>query len=79
MNDSRNYNDAIHVLKALRSKPVSLVTNNPKKVEALKEAGLELSGRKPIWGDVSEYNRNYLETKINRSGHLNEDGSCCND
>jgi len=79
VNDSRNYNDAIHVLKALRSKPVSLVTNNPKKVEALKEAGLELSGRKPIWGDVSEYNRNYLETKINRSGHLNEDGSCCND
>lgn len=79
VNDSRNYDDAIHVLKALRSKPVSLVTNNPKKVEALKEAGLELLSRKPIWGDVSEYNRNYLETKINRSGHLNDDGTCCND
>ncbi|SOC39631.1 GTP cyclohydrolase II [Ureibacillus acetophenoni] len=79
VNDSRNYGDAIQVLKALRSKPVSLVTNNPEKLEALKAAGLELVSRKPIWGDVSEYNRNYLETKIARSGHLNDDGTCCND
>ncbi len=79
VNDSRNYDDAIHVLKALRTKPVSLVTNNPKKLEALKDAGLELLSRKPIWGDVSEYNRNYLETKIQRSGHISEDGTCCND
>ncbi len=79
VNDSRNYDDAIQVLKVLRSKPVTLVTNNPKKLDALKEAGLELSGRKQIWGDVSEYNRNYLETKINRSGHINEESTCCND
>ncbi len=79
VNDSRNYDDAILVLKTLRSKPVALVTNNPEKVEALKASGLKLTGRKQIWGDISEFNRNYLETKINRSGHLNEDGTCCND
>jgi 3,4-dihydroxy 2-butanone 4-phosphate synthase / GTP cyclohydrolase II len=72
VDDSRNYEDAIEVLKALRSKPVTLITNNPKKLEALHQAGLSVTARAPIWGDVSEYNEKYLQTKINRSGHLNE-------
>jgi GTP cyclohydrolase II len=72
VDDSRNYSDAIQVLKALRSKPVTLMTNNPKKLEALQDAGLTLSKRKPIWGDISEYNEKYLQTKINKSGHLDE-------
>ncbi|MDN7243120.1 GTP cyclohydrolase II [Planococcus sp. N028] len=70
VDDSRNYGDAIAVLKTLRSKPVSLITNNPKKLAALEEAGLPLSGRTSIWGDESEFNSGYLQTKINRSGHL---------
>ena len=68
--DTRNYDDAIEVLKALRSKPVTLITNNPKKLKALKNAGAPLSGRTPLWGDVSEYNEKYLKTKVNKSGHL---------
>ncbi|GGB66291.1 GTP cyclohydrolase II [Fictibacillus barbaricus] len=72
VDDSRNYEDAIEVLKVLRSKPVTLITNNPKKLEALHHAGLSVSARAPIWGDVSEFNEKYLQTKINRSGHLDE-------
>lgn len=68
--DSRNYQEAIEVLKALRAKPVTLITNNPKKLEALREAGLSVSGRTPLWGDVSEYNERYLETKREKSGHI---------
>ncbi|WP_284037912.1 GTP cyclohydrolase II [Neobacillus sp. 114] len=79
VDDARNYSDAIRVLKALRSKPVTLITNNPKKLDALKNAGLPVSGRKPLWGDVSEYNEKYLQTKINRSGHLKDEGTCPND
>jgi GTP cyclohydrolase II len=79
VDDSRNYGDAIQVLKALRSKPVTLMTNNPKKLEALKNAGLPVSGRKPLWGDISEFNENYLQTKIKRSGHLEDEGTCPND
>ena len=75
VDDSRNYSDAIEVLKAMRSKPVTLITNNPKKVKALKDAGLALTGRTELWGDVSEYNEKYLQTKINRSGHLEEEGT----
>jgi GTP cyclohydrolase II len=70
VDDSRNYGDAIQVLKVLRSKPVILMTNNPKKLEALKNAGLKVSSRKPLWGGVSEFNESYLQTKIKRSGHI---------
>ncbi|TCN26594.1 GTP cyclohydrolase II [Mesobacillus foraminis] len=68
--DTRNYDDAIQVLKALRSKPVTLITNNPKKLKALKESGLPVSGRTPLWGDVSEFNEKYLNTKVKKSGHM---------
>ena len=79
VDDSRNYGDAIEVLKVLRTKPVTLITNNPKKVKALKDAGLSVAGRTPLWGDVSEYNEKYLHTKINRSGHMEEEGTFQND
>lgn len=81
VDDSRNYDDAIRVLKELRSKPVTLLTNNPKKLDALIDAGLSISGRTPLWGDVSEFNEAYLKTKIARSGHLEieDEGTCPND
>ncbi|HZG71803.1 MAG TPA: GTP cyclohydrolase II [Chondromyces sp.] len=79
VDDSRDYSDAILVLKALRNKPVTLITNNPRKLQALKDSGLPVSGRTPLWGDVSEYNEKYIETKINRSGHLRDEEACCND
>lgn len=78
VDDSRDYSDAIKVLKALRSKPVTLITNNPKKIDALVKSGLDLDNRIQIWGDVSEYNEKYLKTKVERSGHLDEDRGCCN-
>jgi GTP cyclohydrolase II len=68
--DSRDYSDAIEVLKALRTKSVTLITNNPKKLKALKAAGMSVSGRTPLWGDVSEYNKKYLQTKVKKSGHM---------
>jgi GTP cyclohydrolase II len=77
--DSRNYGDAIRVLRTLRSKPVTIITNNPKKLEALQRSGMAVEGRVPLWGDVSEYNASYLQTKMTRSGHMEQDGCCNND
>lgn len=74
VNDARNYDDAIQVLKTLRQKPVILITNNPRKMKALENAGLNLDGRMPLWGDVSEYNKKYLQTKVEKSGHLRDSG-----
>jgi len=76
--DSRDYSDAIKVLGHLRQKPVTLITNNPRKLAALRQAGLNVEGRVQLWGDVSTYNEKYLQTKIAKSGHLNEEEGCCN-
>ncbi|MCG7343829.1 GTP cyclohydrolase II [Sporosarcina sp. ACRSL] len=79
VDDARNYDDAIRVLKKLRTKPVKLMTNNPRKLEAMRNAGLPITGREPLWGDKSEFNEKYLQTKIKRSGHLGEEGIDPND
>ncbi|WP_453990301.1 GTP cyclohydrolase II [Bacillus nitroreducens] len=68
--DSRNYEDAIRVLTELRAKPVTLITNNPKKLAALQEHGLLSDTHIPLWGDISDYNKKYLETKVQKSGHI---------
>ncbi|WML43146.1 GTP cyclohydrolase II [Neobacillus sp. PS3-40] len=68
--DVRNYDDAIEVLKSLRSKQVAIITNNPRKMEALRKSGFDISDREPLWGDESEFNKLYLQTKVNRSGHF---------
>lgn len=78
-NDLRKYDDAITVLKTLRTKPVTLITNNPNKLAALRDSGMSVAGRTPLWGDISEYNKKYLKTKIVKSGHIEAERTCPND
>lgn len=68
--DHRSYEEAISVLKSLRKKPVSLITNNPKKLASLRKYGIGADTHVPLWGDISDYNRHYLQTKIEKSGHI---------
>lgn len=68
--DMRSYEDSITVLKKLREKPIKLITNNPRKLAAFRERGLQVEERIPLWGDVSLYNERYLQTKINKAGHI---------
>ncbi len=68
--DARSYDEALRVLKALRQLPVTLITNNPHKLEALQDSGANVVGRIPLWGDVSSYNQRYLETKMEKAGHF---------
>jgi len=70
--DTRSYEEAITVLGALRSKPVTLITNNPKKLAALQAHGLAAEGHVPLWGGLTETNRFYLDTKVGKSGHIRE-------
>jgi GTP cyclohydrolase II len=68
--DIRSYEDAIRVLNDLREKPVTLITNNPKKINALKSSGLIIHDHIPLWGGESDYNSFYLATKVAKSGHI---------
>jgi GTP cyclohydrolase II len=49
---------------------VELLTNNPKKVEALEEMGISVVKRHSIETGLTPHNQNYLKTKLNRLGHL---------
>lgn len=68
--DTRSYEDAIRVLEVLRSKPVTLITNNPKKIAALKSHGMLVNDHIPLWGGETDYNQFYLNTKVKKSGHI---------
>ncbi|XEC96341.1 GTP cyclohydrolase II [Paenibacillus tarimensis] len=73
--DQRCYEEAIRVLRSLRQKPVTVITNNPKKLESLQTKGLSTEQHIPIWGDLSKHNMRYLATKIAKSGHIHQETS----
>lgn len=76
--DTRSYEDAIKVLQVLRQKPVTLITNNPNKLAALQLHGLAADGHIPLWGGATDTNRHYLETKVEKAGHILIEGGVSN-
>lgn len=68
--DYRDYEIAIKVLENLGVKKIKLITNNPDKIEALENSGIELVERVPIQITPKEKNIGYLQTKKNRLGHF---------
>jgi len=70
--DERDYAVAAEMLKTLGVKSVELFTNNPRKVQGLRENGIEITKRVPHLQPVNHHNRHYLETKVRKSGHLIE-------
>ena len=67
--DARDYSIAADMLHAVGITDVSLLTNNPDKVQSLQELGITVSNRMPLVVGVGEENRSYLETKATRMGH----------
>lgn len=68
--DERDYDIAAHMLQSLEIKSIKLMTNNPKKINDLKEHGVKITGRIPLEIPPNKFNKKYLETKKNKSGHL---------
>jgi GTP cyclohydrolase II len=68
--DERDYAVAAHMIASLTVRSVRLLTNNPRKVEALERYGIRLNGRVPHVIPANEHNRFYLQTKATRSGHF---------
>lgn len=68
--DNRNYEIAFHILKHLGIDKLRLLTNNPHKVDALREYGLNVMERVPILVKATQENYTYLKTKQDKLGHL---------
>lgn len=68
--DLRNYDLCIQMLNHLGIKSLRLMTNNPRKVEALTEAGFNIDERLSITVGMNRQNEQYIFTKISKLSHL---------
>ncbi|MBM4183483.1 MAG: GTP cyclohydrolase II [Gemmatimonadetes bacterium] len=67
--DGRRYEAAVGILHHLGVRRVELLTNNPQKVRALEESGIQVAARTPIFGGINRHNLRYVQAKVDRSGH----------
>ena len=68
--DERIYQPAAEILRQLGISKVRLLTNNPQKVTALADGGIEVAERVPHAFPSNRHSERYLATKQNRGGHL---------
>jgi GTP cyclohydrolase II len=66
--DERTYEIVEYILDYFNIEKIQLLTNNPKKIESLKN--VEITKRIPILIDANPYNKDYLEVKKTQMGHL---------
>ena len=66
--DARDWSDAIAIVKALGIKELTLLTNNPHKIQALHAAGIEVT-QVNLTVVPNSFNEKYLATKEEKLGH----------
>ena len=68
--DEREYTIAALMLNDLGIESINLITNNPKKIDALKKLNIQVSERTPIETRYHNDNLEYLKTKVKKMSHL---------
>lgn len=68
--DARDFNIALFLLHDIGVKKVRLLTNNPDKIEIFNQSDIELVERVPLLIIPNAENRDYLQVKKERMGHI---------
>lgn len=68
--ENREYGAAVSILRDLGVNSVRLMTNNPAKSDFLNKAGIKVNSYVPIIVGEAAQNKQYLETKRARMGHI---------
>jgi len=68
--DLRSYALPGAILQFFGLKSVRLLSNNPEKVQAVENAGVQVAERVPCLADIVDTREAYLRTKRERMGHL---------
>lgn len=68
--DMRDFYMAAQILKNLNIKSISLLSNNPDKINQLEKYGIKINNRVPINEEINDFNKLYLKTKKDKMGHL---------
>jgi 3,4-dihydroxy 2-butanone 4-phosphate synthase/GTP cyclohydrolase II len=66
--DERDFGDAAEILHSLRIDSVTLLSNNPEKLESLTSTGIKAS-LQFLSGEINTFNEKYVATKKERLGH----------
>ena len=67
--DKRDYRLAADILKDLGFQKIRLMTNNPEKIDGLRQGGIEILEQVPLVMPASPHNARYLDTKRSRMSH----------
>ncbi len=73
--DARDFGLAVELLRHLGLGRIRLMTNNPRKLDQLREAGVEIVARVPLNPGLNPHNEAYLATKARKLGHMLDDPS----
>ena len=68
--DERDFSIAIEMLCQLQVRQIKLMTNNPEKLSAFADSGIEITERIPVIIPPKEENSGYLKVKRDQMGHL---------
>ncbi|UYV37491.1 GTP cyclohydrolase II [Rhodobacteraceae bacterium D3-12] len=68
--DERDFRIGAQILKSMGFDSVRLLTNNPRKIAMMEAHGVDVVERVPLKVGETEFNRAYLATKAEKSGHL---------
>jgi len=68
--DLREYDIAHDMLEHLNIHKIRIMTNNPKKIRALEDNGIEIVERIPSKHGENPHNCHYLSTKAGKLGHM---------
>lgn len=68
--DCRSFESAVEVLRLLEVKSVHLLTNNPRKLQWLRDNGIEVSRRIPLHVQPTEYNGKHVKSTKQMLNHL---------
>lgn len=68
--DARRYDMCTIMLDHLNIKQVKLITNNPLKINALTDLGVDVVERVPLTVGLNKFNEDYLKTKHERMSHM---------
>jgi GTP cyclohydrolase II len=68
--DERDFRIGAALLNQLNISDVRLLTNNPAKIDMMQKTGITVSERVALKVGENRHNKEYLQTKADKSGHL---------
>ena len=70
--DLREYQICKPMFDHFGIKSLRLMTNNPEKIDAITEMGIQVTEIVPIHTGSNPHNENYLAVKVDKMGHINK-------